>query len=285
LQHPAKFDREPANGQRRGFRKRLDFSPIILIAELSLLGPTMKHSRMIVAAAAVGAMLGISSAYAAPATAFSWTGFYIGANAGAGVLHDQGYLNFGSSGDRHGVGGLAGGQIGFNYQTGRFVFGIEGEGFWSGMKVTQDQFGFGIDPNAWFATATIKNKWDFDVAGRFGIAFDRALVYGKAGWVFGGFDWNFANRIGYSNQASDTLNGLLIGLGLEYAVTNNWTAKFEYDYLGFGAKNVKFTEACNSGCVLFNNAGFTQNVSADKHIFKLGLNYLFNAAAPVIAKY
>jgi outer membrane immunogenic protein len=264
----------------------------------SLLEATMKNSKLI-AAVAVSAMLGIGAAsaadlavkampYAAPAPAFSWTGCYVGAHAGAGVLLDQGFQSSQSiqivsvtqNADRHGVGGLAGGQIGCNYQTGRLVFGIEGEGFWSGMTVTQDQF----ELNTLVGSASIKNKWDYDVAGRFGIAFDRALVYGKAGWVFGGFDWNFADRSGsdYRNQASATLDGLLIGLGLEYAFTNNWTAKFEYDYLGFNAKNVHFTESCS--CVLI-VGGFTQNVSADKHIFKVGLNYLFNAAAPVIAKY
>ena len=193
------------------------------------------------------------------------------------------------SADRHGVGGLAGGQLGCNYQTGMLVLGIEGEGFWSGMKVTQDQF-VGSNPSILVSSATIRNKWDYDIAARFGIAFDRALVYGKAGWVFGGFDWNSAevnscNQLRClcsTTQGSATLDGLLIGLGLEYAFTNNWTTKFEYDYLGFGSKNVAFTTTC---------AGFvrpsptTQNVSADKHIFKVGINYLFNAAGPVVAKY
>ncbi len=249
----------------------------------------MKYSKLILSAAvAVTAMIGVGAASAADlptkamppaAPVFSWTGFYVGVNAGAGVLLDQGYANNTQLADRHGIGGLAGGQMGFNYQMGMLVLGIEGEGFWSGMKVTQDQFGFFngnfFDPNALFATATIKNKSDYDVAARFGIALDRALVYGKAGWVAGGFDWNYADRTGYSNQASATLNGLLIGLGLEYAFTNNWTVKFEYDYLGFNAKNVHFTEACSSICML-TAGGFTQSVSADKHIFKVGLNYLFN---------
>jgi outer membrane immunogenic protein len=239
----------------------------------------MKNSKLIVSAAvAVSAILGIGAASAADlpmkawppvAPAFSWTGLYVGVNAGAGVLLDQGYQNVFIA-DRHGVGGLAGGQIGFNYQMGMLVVGIEGEGSWSGMKVSQDQF-FG---NSFFSTASIKNKWDYDVAGRFGIAVDRALIYGKAGWAFGGFGWNFSDTDGYSNQASATLDGLLIGLGLEYAFTNNWTAKFEYDYLGFGAKNVHFTEACSGICML-TVGGFTQNVSADKHIFKLGVNYKF----------
>ena len=247
---------------------------------------------MIASAAAVSAMFGIGAASAADlpmkamppvALPFSWTGFYVGGSAGAGVLLDQGFQNFNTSGDRHGIGGLAGGQIGYNYQMGMFVLGIEGEGFWSGMRVTQDQF-VGINPGILFSTATIKNKWDYDIAGRFGIAIDHALIYGKAGWVAGGFDWNLAQPINnpfFNNSGSATLSGLLIGLGLEYAFTNNWTAKFEYDYLGFGAKDVVFTQLNCSTCTPFT---ITQNVSADKHVFKVGFNYLFNAA-PVVAKY
>ena len=254
----------------------------------------MKNPKLTAVAAAFGVLLGVGIASAAdlpmkaaplPVTPpFSWTGFYVGGNAGAGVLLDQGFQNVSVPADRHGIGGLAGGQIGYNYQMGMLVLGIEGEGFWSGMKVTQDVFG-GLNPGILIASANIKNKYDFDVAGRFGIAFDRALVYGKAGWVFGGFDWNATevNFCGNScriTQGSATLDGLLIGLGLEYAFTNNWTAKFEYDYLGFNAKNVGFTVSCPT-CTPFT---ITQSVSADKHIFKVGFNYLFNAA-PIVAKY
>jgi len=70
---------------------------------------------------------------------------------------------------------------------------------------------------------------------------------------------------------------------LEYAFTNNWTAKFEYDYIGFGSKNVQFSGTCPA-CVLTNYT-FTENVSFDKHIFKVGINYLFNMAGPVVARY
>lgn len=226
----------------------------------------------------------------ARAPAFSWTGCYIGAHAGAGVLLDQGFQDQGSIqtltentlADRHGIGGLAGGQIGCNYQTGMLVLGIEGEGFWSGMKVTRDAF----NGTTLFNTISIRNKWDYDVAARIGVAFDRALVYGKAGWVAAGFDWNSQN-VNFCGvnctviTGSATLDGLLIGVGLEYAFTNNWTAKFEYDYLGFGAKNVNFVT------VIPNVTTFTQtqNVSADKHIFKVGVNYLFNAGGPVVARY
>jgi outer membrane immunogenic protein len=269
----------------------------------------VKNAKLILSAAiAVSAIVGVGAAsaadlpmkampYTAAAPAFTWTGCYVGAHAGAGVVHDQGFFfqNVSiqelstSPADRHGVGGLAGGQIGCNYQTGMLVLGIEGEGFWSGMRINQD----GFIRNILIESTTIRNKWDYDVAARIGVAFDRALVYGKAGWVAGRFDWNSRQDLckfiscPITNEGGATLDGLLIGLGLEYAFTNNWTVKFEYDYLGFGAKNVGFTANCPTPtCSPSISSTFTENVSADKHIFKVGLNYLFNwGKGPVVARY
>jgi outer membrane immunogenic protein len=262
----------------------------------------MKRSRPILSASlAVSAMLGISNAsaadmavkaapYVAPVPVFTWTGCYVGGHAGAGVMLDQGFrsgsgITTDLDSDRHGIGGLAGGQIGCNYQTGMLVLGIEGEGFWSGMKVSVDRF---VGVSTLLESAAIRNKWDYDVAGRIGVAFDRALVYGKAGWVAAGFDWYAADTNCGSfctvTQGSATLTGLLIGVGLEYAFTNNWTTKFEYDYLGFGSKNVGFTTICVTTISCF--AAAPQNVSADKHIFKVGINYLFSMGkGPVVARY
>jgi outer membrane immunogenic protein len=254
----------------------------------------MRSKLILSAALAVGAMLSIGAASAADmplkaapvavAPTFSWTGCYIGVHAGGGVLLDQGFQNGNNSvDDKHGIGGLAGGQIGCNYQTGMLVLGIEGEGFWSGMKVNSDSFAG--NPQLLFQTTSISNKYDYDIAGRFGVAFDRALVYGKAGWVAAKFDWysrqaNFCGNCAVTTGTA-TLDGLLIGIGLEYAFAGNWTAKFEYDYLGFAAKNVNFVT------VFPLSTGFNQiqNVSADKHIFKVGVNYLFNAGSPVVARY
>jgi outer membrane immunogenic protein len=252
----------------------------------------VKNSKQISAVVAISATLGIGAAqaadlpmkaapYVAPAPVFSWTGCYIGVHAGAGVLLDQGFQDSSQNAmDRHGTGGLAGGQAGCNYQTGMLVLGIEGEGFWSGMRVKRDVF----DGNELDSSATIKNKWDYDIAARFGIAIDRALIYGKAGFVAGRFGWTGTEACNDCTitTGNATLNGLLIGMGLEYAIMNNWTVKFEYDYLGFQSKDVNFIHTCAT-CTEFNIQ--PQNVSADKHIFKVGLNYLFNMAGPVVAKY
>jgi outer membrane immunogenic protein len=221
------------------------------------------------------------------AAPFSWTGFYVGALAGAGVLHDSGWTPAAQtvSVDRDGIGALAGGQFGYNYQMGMLVLGIEGEGFWSslsdGANFSQSGTGFA------YATGKISNHWDADIAGRFGLAFDRALIFGKAGWVTGGFNWNYTqafNSFGsppaplttpYMETANATLNGLLIGVGLEYAFASHWSTKFEYDYLGFQNQDVLFTRSgSGSGTPPFNT--YKQTVSTNKNIFKIGVNYLFN---------
>jgi len=160
----------------------------------------------------------------------------------------------------NGTGGLAGGQLGCNYQDGNWVFGVEGEGYWSGIKstfATRDSEGFGF-------TDTAKNKNDFSIAARAGIAFDRTLIYGKAGWVWGQFDFletrtnccNLLNPRLTTEAASDTLNGLLLGVGIEHALTNNWTVKLEYNYLKYGSKEVSQTRCDSTSTTVAFSAGF-----------------------------
>jgi outer membrane immunogenic protein len=87
------------------------------------------------------------------------------------------------------------------------------------------------------------------------------------------------------NVSSTTLDGLLIGLGLEYGITTNWTVKFEYDFLGFAPKNVAVLETCSpaSACAPYS---YVEGRSAENQIFKLGLNYKFDfGTSPVVARY
>jgi outer membrane immunogenic protein len=232
--------------------------------------------------------------YAAPPV-FSWTGCYVGVHAGAGVMHDTWT-------DENGTGGLAGGQLGCNYQDGNWVFGAEGEGYWSGIKATDARSGSLSNLTQQFAigglttdTLTAKNKYDFSIAARAGIAFDRTLVYGKAGWVWGQFDFldthtapccslTFGPLLS-TNAASGTLDGLLLGVGIEHALTNNWTVKLEYNFLRYGSKEISFVD-CNNRSTPACGLPFTNTQHADKQIFKIGVNYLFNMApAAVVAKY
>jgi outer membrane immunogenic protein len=185
---------------------------------------------------------------------------------------------------------LGGGQIGCNYQSDWLVLGIEGDGWWSGIKSKEHDVTFPPNPVEGFSQ--IRNRWDFDVAFRAGIALERSLIYGKAGVVWGRHDLSgtVLDTIGRNVVGTVTLPGMLIGLGLEHALTSNWTAKFEYNYLGFSSKDVRFTctDIAVAGCT---NAygpsrSFIESVSSDKHVIKVGLNYLFNTGGgPVYTRY
>ena len=225
------------------------------------------------------------------APVFSWTGCYLGVHAGGGAVRSSFTDTFvgEGAGRSWGNGGLAGGQIGCNYQTGVLVLGIEGEGYWSGMRARQEgssSIFIGEGTVTFRDTAEARNRWDYTVAGRVGVAYERAFIYGKAGWAWGRFDFNASQTIseGLDSQSitstgSGTLNGPLFGIGVEYALTNNWTVKGEYNYINYGLSPVSFaaTQCENASCLT--SPAFSQSFSAEKHIFKFGVNYLFNVGS------
>jgi outer membrane immunogenic protein len=236
--------------------------------------------------AASAADMPLKAPIVAPA-AYSWTGCYIGAKVGAGAYNtDYQFFTSAPSGER-GVGGVYGGEAGCNYQTGQLVVGIEGEGFGSSMKATSNRnfSPAGILDNV---TATARNTWDYNIAARFGLAVDRALIYGKAGLVVGDFKYN-ASGISTGGIETETgsnhMTGLLIGVGLEYGITANWSAKFEYDYLGFQDKSTLMTQ-CFPGTTTPCFPEAFRNIGADKQIVEFGLNYRFGGGyAPISTGY
>jgi outer membrane immunogenic protein len=197
----------------------------------------------------------------------NWTGCYAGVHAGGGVMYDH-WVH------RNGGGGLAGGQLGCDYQSGRFVVGIEGEGWWSGLASRRDfASATGLTRN----NSTARNSSDADIALRGGVAVERALIFGKAGVARGRFDFASDNLVsGAFNRGSATLTGLLVGGGLEYAFAAHWSGKVEYNYIGYNSRDVHF---------LTRTVPFDENVSAAKQIVKAGINYRLGWDDPVVAKY
>jgi outer membrane immunogenic protein len=200
--------------------------------------------------------------------AFDWTGCYVGVHAGAGwqvsSFATQG--GFGS-----GIGGLGGVQAGCNYQWRLFVIGIEGE-VWGSSLYDRDLF---ADADSRVESSAY-NSWDAAISARAGVAFDRAFLYGKLGGVWGRFDYD-APKVGPSSVSSTTGSadflGVLIGAGFEYALTNNWTTKFEYNYIDYGTTLVTFNQlACDPLCAPFS---FARTIKETKQIAKVGLNYKF----------
>jgi outer membrane immunogenic protein len=209
----------------------------------------------------------------AAAPVFSWTGFYIGGNVGGGwnrgnVVDSAFGVNF-TNGNATSF--LGGGQVGGNYQIGAFVIGAEAVFDWF---ANNNNSGNGTTiPGVGTFRASANDRWVTTLAARFGYAWDHALFYGKAGggWVGAG---NFAvTNVGTGASValsnSNTNTGWLVGAGVEYAFTQNWTAKLEYDYLALN--NASYTVIVPGvGADTFTNGG--RNVQT----LTVGVNYLFN---------
>jgi outer membrane immunogenic protein len=203
----------------------------------------------------------------APPPVFSWTGCYLGLHVGGGKQSSS-YVNFGEGGFGS-VGAVGGAQAGCNLQWRQFVVGVEGEYWASGLR---DRF---FEQN-FFGTeaASSRNRWDAAISVRSGLAFERAFIYGKLGAVWGKFDYAFddIDPAPYTERGSANFTGVLIGAGFEYALTDNWTTKFEYNYIDYGNKIVDFTFTNCNPCV---TGSFRQTLKEVKQIAKVGVNYKF----------
>ena len=220
--------------------------------------------------------------YKAPvAHAYNWTGFYIGGHFG-GAWGDKKWFED-ATGSGTGVGPvglldgsykvsgvLGGGQLGANYQTGWAVLGIEADISGAGINGSTAS-------GACFATiggnqsCSTKINWLSTVTGRLGAAFDRTLVYAK-----GGFAWahekhenpfNFGGAANDTDVGNETRGGWTIGGGVEYAWAASWSVKLEYDYMGFGTRNVSFHDPAGGG--------YTEDIRQNLHVIKVGINYRF----------
>ena len=252
-----------------------------LASAAMLLSPLAAHS----------ADLAVKAPPPPPVPVFSWTGFYIGANIGGAWANnnwrDTLFLTNFNNNNNNGV-FIGGGQIGGNYQIGSFVIGGEWDFDWAG----NNNNGTGvIIPGVGNIVVTNNNRWITTVAARFGFAVDHWLFYGKAGggWVGNnnltvtnvttGLSLTCGTFTTLTNCGNNT-GGWLVGAGVEYAFTNNWTVKVEYDYLGLGNRTF-FIPATSP---FLPGDTFTSN-NRNVQMVKVGVNYLFNWGAPVAARY
>jgi outer membrane immunogenic protein len=200
-----------------------------------------------------------------PPPVFSWTGFYIGANIG-GAWTRSGWTDtrFLTTSDTVSNSVFIGGEWDFDGAS-----NING-----GASIPGD-----------IVVTNSNTRWITTVAARFGWAIDHFLVYGKAGggWV-GNNNLTISNlttgvsfNCGTFNGCGNNSGGWLVGAGFEYAFTNNWTAKIEYDYLGLG--NRTFVIPATFPIVALAGDTFTSN-SRNISMVKIGFNYLFNWGAP-----
>ncbi len=154
--------------------------------------------------------------------AFTWTGFYVGANAGYGWgnVNANGFANVGNL-----DGFVGGGQVGYNYQMGQFVVGAEA-----------DFQGADLSSGSNLGLVNVKTEYFGTVRARVGVAFDRFMPYITGGWAYGNVKTSIP-ALGFSSDRTHT-GGYAIGGGLEYAFTNNLIAGVEYLYVDLGDKNI-----------------------------------------------
>ena len=211
------------------------------------------------------------------APVYDWTGFYIGGNGGwassrncwgivpvAGAIIPDGCL------DRSG--GVAGGQLGYRWQTGQFVFGLEGQGDWANLR--------GSHVSVFNPVFTAGTKVDGIglFTGQIGYAWNAALLYLKGGAAVTSNRYDITTTLGGVGvaSASSTRWGGTVGVGFEYGFTPNWSAGIEYDHLMMGNANNSFS--CYSTCATLANT-ISQNVE----MVTVRVNYKFGG--PVVARY
>ncbi len=189
-------------------------------------------------------------AYVPPEPAYAnWSGFYVGLNAGYGFGKSDWSdpaINLSPKGF------LAGGTVGYNLQTGTWVWGLEGDIDYSGMKDTND----GCVPGS----CETKASWMGTARGRIGYAgWNNFLPYITGGGAVASL--KASSNLG---DATKTQIGWTAGAGLEYAFMSNWSAKLEYLYTDLGSFDCA---ACS--------ASGTDSVDFKANLVRAGINYRF----------
>ncbi|MGJ4857491.1 outer membrane protein [Labrys sp. La1] len=189
----------------------------------------------------------------APVAPYSWTGFYVGAHAGAAFGNAKITSSDGYRQGFNNVGFVGGLHAGYNYQfDNHIVVGLEGDIDYSSLSKTRH----GIAAATPYAVR-FKSEWQGSVRGRLGYAFDRFLPYLTAGVAFADEKYRVTVPAGVSSQ-STTRVGWTVGAGLEYAIDENWSVRGEVRYSDFGKWRLRGNP---SGKVRFNETTALLGVS------------------------
>ncbi len=229
---------------------------------------------------------------------FTWTGFYLGVNAGGvwgtgntqTTIYNAGFpiltnINTGSLGT--GASGfIGGGQAGYNYQSGAAVFGIETDFDGTSMSKSKSVIGPGfatpIGTDNFTTNGSARMNWLGTTRARVGFVAtpdNRLMFYGTGGLAYGGgnahlsvFDTDYG--FGWFGSKSNTRVGWTVGAGVEYAITNNVTIKGEYLYYNLGTTNqIGLPNVLTSST--FPAATVASKVTYEGSIVRAGVNYKF----------
>jgi outer membrane immunogenic protein len=208
---------------------------------------------------------------------YDWSGFYIGLNGGGGWSHKcWDLVNDGSGpilpaeadGCHNATGGTFGGQIGYRWQSAAFVYGLEAQGNWADFQ----------GDNIALTDTTARNHSKIDAFGLFtgqvGYAWNNVLLYVK----YSGID--IPTNVAF-DTASETRWGGVIGVGLEYGFTPNWTFGVEYDHMFMGTRDISLLNTGTFGPV--GTLSGIESIKQDVDLLTVRLNYRWGG--PIVARY
>jgi outer membrane immunogenic protein len=234
-----------------------------------------------------------------PVAVYNWTGFYVGAHGGWARTDKTWTLGGLAVADYNVAGGIYGGQLGFNWQSGNWVFGAEVQASFGEIRKgvlwidpdpdPANPFWVDPDPAPVVGGRVLRVRTGTTVehlgtiAGRIGYAFDNVLVFAKGGaaWthdVYRAFNANTDTETLIAS-ATGTRWGWMIGGGIEYGFAPNWSAKIEANYIDLGTERI----------TLVSIPGVTPatryfDIEQSVTLVKAGINYRFGAG-PVVARY
>ncbi len=253
-----------------------------------LLGAAGLVAAMSMSAPASAADMGVPYAKAPSpmiAAIYDWSGFYLGLNGGGGSARKCWDIsnNLGVAvnpavreGCHDATGGMAGGQIGFRWQSAAWVFGIEAQGDWANFKGSNAS----LFP---FAAGPVTNQTKITglglLTGQVGYAWSNVLFYVKGGGAVVSDRYRgIVTATGvFFDQADENRWGGVVGAGVEVGFAPNWSVAFEYDHLFLGNRNIQMTNTVTGVLSRWDN------IKQDADIGQVRVNYRWGG--PVIAKY
>ena len=219
---------------------------------------------------------------------YDWSGFYIGANGGGGfgqkcwdVTNFRGPVAPFREGCHDTTGGVIGGQIGYRWQSASWVFGLEAQGDWADLKGSNVSL---FIPN-WTNNSKIQAFGLF--TGQVGYTWNNVLGYVKGGAAV--TDDKYRGTVTATgtrfDSASETRWGGVIGTGLEFGFTPNWSFAIEYDHLFMGNHGITFTSAGVLAGIPAGSVFRNDSIRQDVDMVTARINYHFNWGGPLVAKY
>jgi|SRR5579864_75382 len=256
-----------------------------------LVGIVVAAGALATAASAADLPVPAAPAYVPPVyrpVVYDWTGIYGGVHLGVGALDDQvttltttALQPAGTATRLSPFSLVSGAQAGFNVEFAPFVVGAEGTFTWSNISGTQVTTSLlptisenSISTPRWYATAT----------GKIGFAANDFLFYAKGGAALMNVRYTqqvAAGGIQSAQTLVDNRSGFTVGGGIEFGMTENLSARVEYDFLDFGTKtynfnNLAFNAAGSTGTPATPLGPFPVSIKSFTHLLTVGLNYRFN---------